>query len=102
MKQHILKTDKEVFQASWDKKKTYEIRFDDRNFQSGDELLIVETLYTGEEMKNGRPLIYTGRGIQQLVTHKLKNMYGLVPGWCILSVFQFASRTDYEPSNNIQ
>ena len=94
--QHILKTDKDVFQASWDGMKTYEIRFDDRNFQPKDELLLVETHYTGEEMKNGNPLIYTGRSIQQLVTHKLKNMYGLCPGWCILSIFQFSTNSDYK------
>jgi hypothetical protein len=69
MKRHILKTDREVFKVKWDEKKPYEIRFDDRNFQVGDELLLVETFYSGEEMKDGKPLEYTGRFVLVDITH---------------------------------
>lgn len=82
---HILKTDPDVFKAAWDGIKRYEIRFDDRHFEIGDKLKLVETVHAGEEMKNGAPLEYTGRYISQKITHKLKGIYGLKDDWCILS-----------------
>jgi hypothetical protein len=85
VRRHILKTDPSVFQASWDEEKPYEIRIDDRDFQVGDELLLTETVYTSMEMKNGKPLEYTGRAILQTVIHKLRGgQYGIQDGWCIL------------------
>lgn len=86
MKSHKLKTDAQVFQEVWDGKKQYEIRFDDRNFQVGDTFYLFETKYSGEEMKNGRPLIYTGRVVCQRIVHKLVGGYGIWPGWCILGM----------------
>ena len=87
MNRHILKTDTDVFDLSWNEEKLYEIRLDDRNFKVGDELLLVETFYTGEEMKAGKPLEYTGKLICVTVTHKLKGVYGLKDNWCILGCF---------------
>lgn len=84
---HELKTDPEVFDAVWNKDKTYEIRFNDRNYQPGDILVLKETKYTGEQMKKGKPLIYTGRKVEALVSHVLKGpIYGLVDGWAIISI----------------
>lgn len=84
---HELKTDAEVFQAVHEGKKTYEIRKNDRNFQVGDELWLKETVHTGTEMAAGAPLEYTGRMIAKRVTHVLHGpIYGLVDGWCILSI----------------
>lgn len=81
---HNLKTDPDVFAASWFGEKEYEIRFDDRDFKVGDRLILRETEHTGEEMKQGKELIYTGRMIACYVTHKLNDCYGLKEGWCIL------------------
>ena len=100
MKRHILKTDPDVFELSWKKKKLYEIRFDDRNFQVGDELLLVETVYSGEEMKTGKPLVYTGRLICVTVNHKLKDIYGLKDGWCILGCFHEYVDTGFDPKES--
>jgi len=85
---HELKTDPEVFQAVWDGLKTYEIRWNDRGFKVGDLLCLMETEYTGEEMKgDGKPLVYTGREIVKAVSHILNGpIYGLKKGWCILSL----------------
>ena len=83
---HKLKTDQSVFQAVWDREKTYEIRwFKDRDFNVGDRIELLETLYTGEQMKAGKPLEFTGRWIIVTITHVLKEMYGLKDWWCILS-----------------
>ena len=84
---HELKTDMDVFQAVIDGFKTYQIRLDDRGFSVGDELLLRETEYTGGEMKNGKPLEYTGRSELVQVTHILRGpIYGLMSGWVIMSI----------------
>lgn len=86
MNLHRLKTDPAVFEAVVTGKKTYEIRFDDRGYQVGDVLVLRETAATGEEMKNGAPLIYTGREYTDQVSHILRGpCYGLADGWVILS-----------------
>lgn len=87
MRIHELKTDSPVFQEVVKGKKTFEIRKDDRGFVSGDFLLLKETLYTGQEMKEGKPLSYTGQSKFVRVKHKLGGgIYGLAEGWCILSI----------------
>jgi hypothetical protein len=83
---HELKTDTEVFTAFADGMKTFEIRFDDRDFKVGDLLLLKETQHTGEEMKDGKPLIYTGQEDWLKVRYILRGpIYGLREGWVIMS-----------------
>ncbi len=81
----VLKTDPEVFEAVFTGKKTHEIRFNDRDFHEGDILLLKETVCTGQQMRNGAPLEFTGRELSFEVTHVLAG-YGLMPGWVILSL----------------
>ncbi|SEM82567.1 protein of unknown function [Syntrophus gentianae] len=86
---HELKTDGDVFQAVLDGRKTYELRFDDRDYKIDDELLLREVKYTGEEMRNGKPLVYTGSAILVRVTHILRGpAYGLMEGWVIMSIIR--------------
>lgn len=87
MKYHELKTDPAVFAAVAAGTKTHEIRFNDRDFQIGDVLHLRETLATGEAMRAGVPLEYTGRHALREVSH-VQTGYGLVDGWCILSFKQ--------------
>ena len=86
MKVHELKIDTDVFHATLQQRKTYEIRLNDRGYRVGDYLFLRETEFTGEEMKDGAKLIYTGNAIMRLVTHMLESEYGLEQGWCIMSV----------------
>lgn len=91
---HELKTDPEVFAAVLADRKTHEIRFNDRGFQVGDELLLRETAHSGTEMaaRPDIPLIYTDRAVRRTVSH-IQTGYGLTDGWCILS---FARRAQPE------
>jgi hypothetical protein len=83
---HELKTDPEVFQATYEGKKPFEIRFDDRGFVVGDVLALKETQFSGEEMKAGKPLLYTGREFYFDVSYVLHGpCYGLKDGWVIMS-----------------
>lgn len=83
---HELKTDPEVFEETNAGRKVFEIRYDDRNYQVGDELILKETRYPGEEMKQGKPLEYTGRVCAVRVSYILRGpCYGLKEGWVIMS-----------------
>lgn len=80
---HELKSDPV---AMFSEKKTFEIRFDDRNYQVGDKLVLRETVHTGAEMKDGAPLEYTGRTAEMDVRYIMRGpVYGLAEGWVIMS-----------------
>ena len=84
MANHTLKKDPVVFQATVDGLKPYEIRLDDRGYQVGDIIRVRETEFTGEQMAQGKDLIYTGREYIIKVTHILQG-YGLKEDWVIMS-----------------
>lgn len=84
---HKLKTDPQPFNDVASGKKTFEIRYDDRNFQVGDLLELNKTRFTGEEMKSGVGLEYTGDSVVVRVMHLMEGpVYGLKNGWVIMSV----------------
>lgn len=85
MATHELKTDSNVFQLTVEGKKDYEIRYDDRDFAVGDILMLKETKYSGYQMKQGKPLEFTGRSIFKRINSILTG-YGLKDGWVILNV----------------
>lgn len=82
---HELKKDPIVFDLSVRGQKDYEIRYNDRNFQIGDELHIRETTESGEAIKAGAELRYTGRMFVRKINGILSG-YGLKEGWVILNV----------------
>lgn len=84
---HTLKTDRDVFQAVQAELKLFEIRFDDRGFQVGDRLELLETVSTGAEMAAGAPLEFTGAKVSMVVIHIMRGpVYGLMQGWVLLSI----------------
>jgi hypothetical protein len=95
-KTHSLKTDPDVFDAVWNGLKTFEIRFNDRDFKVGDWLSLHETKYSGSEMKACAPLDYTGRTMLKQVSHVLSG-YGLADGWVCLSLATHAGAAAAEP-----
>ena len=87
MATHELKTDSDVFEAVFDGFKQYEIRFNDRDFQVDDELILRETVSTGKQMAEGALLRYTGREYRCIVHYILRGpIYGLMDGWVVLSI----------------
>ena len=88
MSEFTLKTDPAVFQDVLDGKKTFEIRFNDRGYQVGDLIVLKETRFTGQQMREGSPLIYTGREMQKQISYILSG-YGLQDGWVILGITDF-------------
>lgn len=84
---HELKTDHDPFDAVLAGYKTFEIRRNDRDYQTNDTLTLRETVYTGEQMAAGEPLLYTGRAVDAIVTHVMKGpIYGIAEGWAVLSI----------------
>lgn len=84
---HELKTDSPVFRAVFAGHKTYEIRYNDRDYHRWDILILKETESTRDEMKEGKPLVYTGNVVEVVVTHVLRGpIYGLEERWVILSI----------------
>lgn len=98
---HELKTDAEVFDAVARGEKTFEIRFDDRGFKVGDELLLRKTQHTGYEMRRLKyPLIFTGDEERRTVSHILRGpIYGLQDGWVILSLNYHAQAPKAAPKD---
>lgn len=87
-KEHHLKTDKEYFQSSKTGFKYFEVRLDDRDFDLGDMIILHETEYTGEQMKRGKPLLYTqSQPLEFIITYILRGpKFGIQKGFCVLSV----------------
>lgn len=87
MKHHELKTDPEPFAAVLEGSKTHEIRLNDRDFKTGDVLVLRETTHTGAEIAAGATLEYTGRTALVEITH-VQTGYGLAENWAVLSIRQ--------------
>jgi len=87
VKTHAIKIDKFPFSLLLSGEKTFEMRFNDRDYQVGDGLILRETRWDALEMERDKPLVYTGREIRAKVTHMLTGpIYGLKEGWVCLSL----------------
>ena len=76
---HELKCWPEYFNMVLSDKKKFEVRLNDRNFKTGDELLLKEWLPNDK--------IYTGRILHRRIDYILHDNYeGLADGYVILSL----------------
>lgn len=75
---HVLKILPEYFEAGFKDEKRFELRKDDRGYKVGDYILLKE--WDGEK--------FTGRMMARKITYILRDaeQYGLMPGYCILSL----------------
>lgn len=75
---HELKTHPKYFEKIWNGDKKFEIRKNDRNFQEGDLLKLLE--YDPEICS------YTGRYCIMKISYILHDFPGLEPGYCVMSI----------------
>jgi hypothetical protein len=88
MSLHHLKTTPPHFEALWDGSKTFEIRWNDRDIQLADCLVM-------EGWVDGRA---TDRAVSALVSHILEGgQYGLADGWACL-LLKYMDRHDDRPT----
>jgi hypothetical protein len=81
---HELKCDYHEFFPVIKWEKMVEIRNNDRCFEEGDYMFLRQTQHSGQAMKVGQPLIYTGRESMLLITH-VHNGIGMAEGYVALS-----------------
>lgn len=82
LKVHELKTLHEPFQAVWSGAKSFEIRVNDRNFQQGDIVNLMEYDQACEP-----PL--SGRQVHAVIGYVFKGgTYGLDPTYCVFALHQ--------------
>jgi hypothetical protein len=77
-REHELKTWPGPFRRMWDGSKTFEVRWNDRDYQEGDELLLREYSLGTDT--------YSGRWIKGLVTCIVGDNWGLPPGLVVMAI----------------
>lgn len=82
MKVHRLKTWRAPFEAVWLGAKLYEIRENDRGYETGDTLELAEFDHVAET--------FTGREVHAEVTYMTHGgQWGLPPNLCVLGILPF-------------
>ncbi len=95
--EHELKTDPDVFAQLVTNKKTFEIRYNDRDFKVGDILKLRETVHSAAEMKEGAQLLYTGYWLRYEVTHAIYGpKLGIDEGWVVMSIKMISDGPEFE------
>lgn len=85
---HQIKTMKPFFKAVWEGTKTFEIRYNDRNYKTGDILELMEVSNNA----------FTGRKIVALVTYTLwRPEFGVKIGYILMAI-KVQSRHDKDGS----
>ena len=75
---HKIKTVDPYFQEAWEYTKTFEVRFNDRAYKVGDEVVLME--YNAEHD------FYSGREIRCVINYILEDFEGLKDGWIAFSI----------------
>ena len=78
---HHLKTWPKFFEQAWQGNKPFEGGINDRKFQAGDEIVLMEYDHDNE--------IYSGREIRGMITYVLKDYHAITDGYVA-----FAYRAD--------
>lgn len=84
---HRLKTLPDYFQAVWDGDKNFEVRRNDRGFQAGDRVTLLEHDRSAVLEIDPWPDGYSGRSISAFVTYVLAGgAFGIQAGHCVLGL----------------
>lgn len=89
---HTLKTWPVPFGEIWDGKKKFEVRINDRNYQVGDELILLEY----------DPVLqmYCGGRIEATVVYVMQGgQFGIEPDYVVMSLGDFSARIVSPQSN---
>lgn len=82
MTEHILKCWPEFFQETWEGRKTFELRKNDRDYQVGDTIILREWDNVAER--------YVGRRITGEIVYLVEGgKFGLDEEWCIFQLEQW-------------
>jgi hypothetical protein len=76
---HRLKIDPEYYEAIFSGEKTFEVRYNDRNYIQGDFIIFDETEHNNREK-------YTGRILYARIGYVLDDFHGLTNGFCAFSL----------------
>ncbi|MCK5602561.1 DUF3850 domain-containing protein [Candidatus Pacearchaeota archaeon] len=103
---HELKTDPLPFGLTMDGKKPYEVRLNDRDFKINDRLILRETVYSHDKMRNAPdayPLKYSGRELFASVSCVTASPIteGLQDGYVTLGLANVRLLTDIERDERI-
>jgi hypothetical protein len=83
---HILKVWPGEYDAVAQKRKTHEVRRNDREFAVGDLLVLKEFIPAGEDLTKGEGR-FTGRAVLRRITYITPSRsWGLPPDVCVLSI----------------
>ena len=93
MKVHELKTDPDIYDAELAEQKPWMLRINDRDFKVGDIVHSRKTKYTGIEMQEGLPLIYTGEEMLVEITYIQHGPFYTVPEGTVIMAFCFLHST---------
>ena len=92
MREHILKTWPEPFEAIIEGKKTFEFRKDDREFEVGDTLVLKEWELDASINEPLDYFYFTGREHRCFVTYLLRGpAFGIPVGYVIMSIDRYHS-----------
>jgi len=85
---HELKTWIEPFQDVWDGRKTFEVRENDRDFKTGDFILLKEGQLGGFGMTDhDLTFVYTGREIGASITYIMQGgKFGIEEGYVVMGI----------------
>ena len=106
-KVHVLKTVPEKFRQIGEGLKTFEWRFDDRNYAAGDTLVLMEfepcprCNGKGKEDWSFQPGsccqaphgTYSGREWRRAVTLVMRDAFGMPPGYVVMAIVPISSET---------
>lgn len=85
MKRHLLKTWPNAWDATCEGNKPFEFRFDDRDYEVGDHLVLVRWDPSTEK--------YTGRALVVEVTYILRGRFGMPDGHCVMGIPKIITET---------
>lgn len=85
MKRHVLKTWPSSWDATYEGRKPFEFRFDDRDYEVGDHLVLVRWDPSIEK--------YTGRALVLEVTYMLRGRFDVPSGYCVMGIPKVLAET---------